>query len=105
MILTKQSINIIPSSDDFLNLVSSQKPHIAEVFGQFMFEPEDVFAIENAFASKGVSPYLYGGSFAQLNENKSKVFEVSYDENSLDIIKINDPTIVWGVGKYFQKVG
>ncbi len=105
MILTKQNINLIPSSDDFLNLVSSKKPHFAEVFGQFMIEPEDVLAIENAFASKGMSPYLYGGSFAQLIENKSKVFEESYDENNLDIIKINDPTIVWGVGKYYQKEG
>lgn len=105
MILTKQNINLIPSCDDFLNHVSSKKPHIAEVFGQFMFEPEDVLEIENAFASKGMSPYLYDGSLAQLIENKSKVFEESFDENNLDIIKINDPTIVWGVGKYYQKVG
>ena len=105
MILTKENIDLTPISGDFLSLLRSKKIYNPELFGQFMIEPEEVLDIENKFKSKGISPYLYGESFNQSIENKSIILEELYDENSLDNIKVIDPIIVWGIGKYYQKVG
>ncbi len=95
--------NFILSNTELEKENYSNKEYNPEIIGQFVIEPEDVIAIEELFLKKEKSPYLYDTNLFSFINNKED--EIIPEDQNLDIIKINDPTIVWGVGKYYQKVG
>jgi len=103
MIPNSSKKNFILSTTELEKQNYSNKEYNPEIIGQFVIEPEDVIAIEELFLKKEKSPYLYDSNLFSFINNKED--EIIPDDQNLDIIKINDPTIVWGVGKYYQKAG